>query len=368
MRVALVCPRYRPFFGGVETHVELLANALVRCSTEVEVLTTDHSRLLPKNEVINGIPVRRFPAIAMSDAYCISFYLLRHLFCLHDVDVVHAHNYGALPVFFAALAKSVRKFPLIITPHFHPVASTPLRNALRRLYFPAGDFSLSGADAVIALTNIERDMLLRTFNLSQSKVIVIPNGILVPPMQPTEPRNNFLLVVSRLEKYKGLEVLFALNSKIRTHLRDAKILVVGEGAARAELDKMSRSAEGVKLLGNLSEEELHHYYRKAAALLSVSSYEAFGMSILEAMAHGCPVIAAAVGAIPEIITDEKTGILVKYPVDINELAEATLRIMTDNSLANHIRTNAYQLVKSKYSMDAILPRILAAYDEVSNYR
>ena len=83
MRIAQVCARYYPYIGGVETHVREVSERLAKKAIEVEVLTTDSSGKLPKQEIINGVKIRRFKSWAPSDAYRFSP-LLHSYLCKHS--------------------------------------------------------------------------------------------------------------------------------------------------------------------------------------------------------------------------------------------------------------------------------------------
>lgn len=365
VRVALVSHRYWPFYGGIETHVESLAVGLARRSVEVEVFTTDSTGRLPRTEIREGVIIRRYAARAPSGAYYLSLPLFVALNQLHNFDVVHAHNYGSLPMVMAALSKPFHKVPMVLTPHFHPLGSTEFRTALRKIYLPIGRYALKAADAVVALTEIERSALVSRFDLNPKKVFVVSNGITLPTRRPTKARENMLLVVSRLEEYKGIEILFSALSLIRTRVPDAKLVLVGEGSMRGRIEKLAQGLDDVVLVSSIDRARLVEYYEKSAVLLSVSSYEAFGLSILEAMGHGCPVIATSVGAIPQIIQNMKTGLLLNYPINPLELSNAVVRILTDKTVAELLSADAYELAKREYSVEKMVDRLLSIYESAA---
>ena len=132
MRIAIVAPLYRPAIGGVETHVEQLATRLAAAGEAVEVITQTSDRGLPWSETLDGVLVRRFGVIAHSDHYPFSPGLARFLRRQGaGYDLIHAHNYHALPALMATL---VRGAPLVFTPHYHGRSDSAFRNALHRPY------------------------------------------------------------------------------------------------------------------------------------------------------------------------------------------------------------------------------------------
>ena len=132
MRVAQVVASYTPQIGGVETHVQRLAQGCTGAGDRVTVFTHE-VRGYPADEQLNGVRVLRFPMAASSRNYPISLSLFRYL-RLHatDFDLVHAHNYHTL-VGHAAIRS---RLPFVFTPHYHGTGHTRLAAALHRLYGP----------------------------------------------------------------------------------------------------------------------------------------------------------------------------------------------------------------------------------------
>ncbi|MEM2059400.1 MAG: glycosyltransferase family 4 protein, partial [Archaeoglobaceae archaeon] len=130
MKIAYVTPRFFPDIGGVETHVYELAKRMKEF--EVEVLTTDPSGKIAKFEEIEGIKVRRFKSYAPSNAYFFSNELRRFLKKhAKDYDLIHAHNFHALPALYAGLSNSKT---FVFTPHYHGHGHSFFRNFLFKFY------------------------------------------------------------------------------------------------------------------------------------------------------------------------------------------------------------------------------------------
>jgi len=132
MKILQVSPRYYPDIGGVEEHVRSISERLAQ-KFEVSVFTTDPSGKLLKEEMINGVRVKRFRSWAPGEAYYFSAALKKHLAKHSDsFDIVHAHNYGALPALYAAQTKGKNKF--VFTPHYIGGGGTFFRNLLHIPY------------------------------------------------------------------------------------------------------------------------------------------------------------------------------------------------------------------------------------------
>jgi glycosyltransferase involved in cell wall biosynthesis len=323
LKIAQICPRYSPDIGGVETHVKEISERLVKAGHEVEVITTDPTGKLGKKDTINGVEVMRFRSFAPGNAYYfapqIYFYLKKQ-----DFDVIHAHSYHALPALFAALGKRKRK--LVFTPHYHRSGHTAFRNLLHKPYRLFGKVIFSRADSVICVSDYERSLVETDFKVS-GKTVKIPNGINLAEFEHlraqkkdkgAESRNGkviaggekaekekvrkekILLYVGRLEEYKGVQYII----QSLPELRDFRLRIVGKGPYEAELRSMAESlnVEGkVGWLKDLSRKELLECYADADIFLMLSSHEAYGITVAEALAAGTPCVVAKGSALEEFV-------------------------------------------------------------------
>jgi glycosyltransferase involved in cell wall biosynthesis len=116
----------------------------------------------------------------------------------------------------------------------------------------------------------------------------------------------------------------------------------------------------IRFLGWLSASELHRQYRAADVLVVPSRYEPFGMVVLEGMAHGLPIVAAAVDGPAEILADGRTGLLFA-PGDVSGLAETLARLLADRALSARLGVAAHEEVRVRWGWNEMLPPMLAAY-------
>jgi glycosyltransferase involved in cell wall biosynthesis len=147
---------------------------------------------------------------------------------------------------------------------------------------------------------------------------------------------------------------------------EARLLIVGEGSQQVRLHD---SAAQLGLLGPSPRVLFTGRRDDVAAILAVldvavlpSYREAQGISLLEAMALARPIVASAVGGIPEFVTDGQTGLLVP-PRDPAALAGALLRVLADRGLAARLGRNARELVREHYCLDHMVRRIEELYEE-----
>jgi len=327
MKIAQVCPRYCPYIGGVETHVKEISERLVKKGYEVEVLTTDPKGDLPKQEVINGVIVKRFKCWAPGEAYYFSRAMRKYLAKnSENYDIVHAHSYHALPALYAAQAKSRNK--LVFTPHYHGTGHTLFRKLLHTIYWRIAKAIFNEADRIICVSNYEKRLILEKFNVNEEKVTVIPNGINpeeFSQLRKTKKGYKTILYVGRLEKYKGIDYLI----KVLQKLDDRFFLeIVGRGPYEKSLLKLAsklKVKDRIRFYHNLPRDQLLQKYSDASVFVMLSKHEAFCISVAEALAAKTPCIVANTSALKEWI-DEKNCFGIEYPINIDKFASLINRI------------------------------------------
>lgn len=346
MRIAQVCPRYSPYIGGVETHVEELSKRLVRMGHEVTVISTDPSGRLPKSETIDGVSILRFPAFAPGDAYYLSMGL-RSYMKKAKFDVVHAHGYHAFPALFAA-SSNTPKF--IFTPHYHGRGHTPLRNLLLKPYANLGKRIFERADRVICVSEFEKSLVCRDFDCG-GKAVVIPNGVNKAEFKGPEPFPKGLkviLYVGRLEEYKGVQ--YAIRAM--PYLPFYRLLIIGKGPYEEVLVSEAVKA-GVKdkvgFMAGQSRADLLRWYATADVFVMLSTAEAYGITVAEALTAGVPCIVANGSALTEFVGDSCKG--VDVPIAGEKLAE----------YVTAARFN--EMPRNVLDWDEVVERVLKVYGE-----
>ena len=330
MKIAQICPRYSPYIGGVETHVKEISERLVKAGHDVEVITTDPTGKLSKRETINGVKVIRLGSFAPGNAYYFAPQIYTYL-KKQDYDVIHAHSYHALPAFFASLDRHGGKF--VFTPHYHRHGHTAFRNLLHKPYRLFGKIIFSRADSVICVSEYEKKLVESDFEVA-AKTAKIPNGINLKEFedlrQPGKSlnrntgREKILLYVGRLEEYKGIQYIV----QSLPELQDFRLRIVGKGPYEAELRDMAKSSGvggRVEWLKELSRKELLECYADADIFLMLSSHEAYGITVAEALAAGTPCIVAKGSALEEFI-DGRNCIGIENPVSKEKVVRALKEI------------------------------------------
>jgi 1,2-diacylglycerol 3-alpha-glucosyltransferase len=316
-KIAMVCHRYYPDIGGVETHVQQISERLSKRGFEVEVICTDPTWKYPEKEDYNGIKITRFKSIAPKNAFYLApqiyFYIKDHHF-----DIVHAHNYHAFPAFFASRATDGRFF---FNPYYHGSSHSLFRNLLLKPYRSLGQSIFEKAEKIICLSRFEMKHIQNDFNIQASKFIIIPTGLNriefenIPDMKKG---SKFILFAGRLESYKGVQYIIEALSL----LEDYKLMIIGSGNYERELRDLARRLNlngRIEWLEQVTRKELLSYFKSADVFVNLSTLESYGITVAEALASGTPCIVATGGALEEFI-DGESCIGMQYPIDLKVLA------------------------------------------------
>jgi glycogen synthase len=393
--VALFTNEYPPnVYGGAGVHVEYLSRELARL-VPVEVRCFGDQDAREQNLRVKGYPAwaeatrdtdPRFGGVL--DAMQRSLAMARDRL---DASVVHTHTwYTAMAGF---LAKKLWGTTLVVTIH----SLEPLRpwkvEQLGRGYHLSSWMEKSGiedADAVIAVSQETRSDVLRHFAVAPEKVRVVHNGVDLQQYRTdpavdalvkhgVDPERPYVLFVGRVTRQKGIIHLVNAIPSIDPALQ--VVLCAGApdtkeiGQEMAErVAEVSRRRGGVLWIREmLPRDEVIQLYSHAAVFCCPSVYEPFGIINLEAMACRTPVVASAVGGIPEAVVDGETGLLVELalregtfePVDpaafSRALAAAINRVGLDTALRRRFGENGRRRVEEHFSWAAIARRTLELY-------
>ena len=393
--VALFTNEYPPnVYGGAGVHVEYLSRELARL-VPVEVRCFGDQDAREQNLRVKGYPAwaeatrdtdPRFGGVL--DAMQRSLAMARDRL---DASVVHTHTwYTAMAGF---LAKKLWGTTLVVTIH----SLEPLRpwkvEQLGRGYHLSSWMEKSGiedADAVIAVSQETRSDVLRHFAVAPEKVRVVHNGVDLQQYRTdpavdalvkhgVDPEQPYVLFVGRVTRQKGIIHLVNAIPSIDPALQ--VVLCAGApdtkeiGQEMAErVAEVSRQRDGVLWIREmLPRDEVIQLYSHAAVFCCPSVYEPFGIINLEAMACRTPVVASAVGGIPEAVVDGETGLLVELalregtfePVDpaafSRALAAAINRVGLDTALRRRFGENGRRRVEEHFSWAAIARRTLELY-------
>ena len=395
MKILLLTNEYPPLtYGGAGVHVEYLSRELAQVMP-VEVRCFGNQDLAKGNLHVKGFdtpdslwhaPKPLHPVFGATQR-CLDINAVGV-----DADLVHCHTWythlGGI------LAKLTYGLPLVITTH----SLEPLRPWKREQLAGGYDFScwvertaLEMADAIIAVSRGTKSDILQHFKVQEERVHVIHNGI--DPVEyhkqdgtevlsryGIDPSRPYLLFVGRITRQKGIVYLV----RAIAHMDPGFQIVLCAGAPdtpaiaaemKAAVDEVSAHREGVLWIQEmLDKKSVIELYSHAAVFCCPSIYEPFGIINLEAMACETPVVAAAVGGIPEVVVDGETGFLV--PLDqfpdspftpknpdqyAQDLAKPINRLMTDGELRTRMAVAGRRRAEEQFSWRAIAHKTQALY-------
>jgi glycosyltransferase involved in cell wall biosynthesis len=328
LSVAQICPRYHPYIGGVETHVKEISERLSKRGIHVEVLTTDPKGDQSSSEEINGVTIRRFKSWAPSESYYFSNELYDYLRKnAKNYDIIHAHSYHAFPSLYVSWSKGDTIF--MFTPHYHGEGHTPLRKLLHKPYYPIGSGIFKKADKVISVSEYEKRLILKDFNLDESMIEIIPNGINKEEFKNLNRRekdHRTLLSVTRLEEYKGVQHLIRVLPQLE---EDITLEIIGKGSFQSNLLSIVKDLglqKRVTIESGINRKELLQKYVDADLFALLSRNEAYGITVAEALAANTPCIVANSTALTDWVDDENCfGI--NLPIQLPELSALIRKTM-----------------------------------------
>ncbi|HEV2428429.1 MAG TPA: glycosyltransferase family 4 protein [Thermoplasmata archaeon] len=390
MRIAELSTRYPPGPGGVERHVQEIGRRFAQRGHSVGVFTSDLLREfpwerlpvnVPRTETVDGVEIHRLPVRSLSGELHYPF--LRGLgkaVRSWGPDLIHVHTYGTHQASVARRVGRATGIPLVLTAHYHPIWSIEggwLRHRIRGFYDRRLAGRVLGAYRSIVVQSAEEERLLRVNGTPMPPVVRIPPGYTpLPPPPPGERPfasalglgRPFALFVGRLASNKGLPTLLdSFRDLARDDPTASLVLVGADGGMRASLEARARSfgiAPRVHFTGFLADEALlSAAFQEARIFLLPSAYEAFGLVLLEALAHGTPVIASRVGGIPEFVEDGKCGRLVE-PSDAAALSRALRELWNDADSRQRFGEFGRTQVAPRFTWDRVADELLELFRSV----
>jgi len=271
-------------------------------------------------------------------------------------DVVHVHHASVL-AWAAQRRCSAKGVPYLVTAH-----GTDLLTAGADARFVAPTLAaLSKAELVTVVSDHTRRRLLEVLGptIPDSRIAIIPGPERFSANGPVDlaasrlrrPDSKVVLFCGRLSRLKGCEHLVDAARDI-----DAEVFVLGDGPERAALMRRARDNDRVHFVGYVREPLLQQFYRRADVQVVPSvSDEAFGLVCVEAMASGTPVVATAVGGIPEIVVHGDCGLLVE-PGNAAAIAEAVNHLLARPALRRRMGDRARRLVEERFTWDVVASR------------
>jgi glycosyltransferase involved in cell wall biosynthesis len=351
--------------GGAENHLRALIPELRARGWESDLLIPS-----PRPEAIRELVSTFVPMCGSTivtrmrfDASPPLLVRLARLMRSDAYDVVHTHLVHA--DWHAAVASlAAPETTLVSSKHnADPFRTLRLFNLLER---PLTNRS----SAVIAISDTVRDFTLH-WARPRPPVITVRYGLRAPAGGPA-PRGEAevptLLAVGRLVPQKGLDMLIEARRDVTAAVPRARLLVAGEGPARSELEELIRQRgldSSIELAGHC--DDVPALMRSAWLLVHAARWEGFGLIFLEAMRERLPIVATAVGPIPEIVLDGVTGRLVPGE-DPAALARAIVEALCEDGFRHRAGEAGFSRLVESFSAARMAEETIEVYEQALHDR
>jgi len=380
--------------GGQNVYVGELARQLVKKGYEVDIFTRREdaqlpqclqwasgvrivhvdagpAQIIPKEQLLPYMEAFRNNMIRFIEQHGISYKL------------VHANFFMSAKV--AVDLKQMLNIPFVVT--FHALGH------IRRLHqgeqdkFPAERITIEEeairqADCIIAECPQDKEDLMQYYHAPANKISIIPGGVNPDEMYQVDkqiarmrlklaPQEIVLLQLGRMVPRKGVDNVIAALPKLKYTGAKVRLIIVGgeDGSRDPEIARLKQLAKDlgvatcVTFAGQRTRDELKYYYAAADLFITTPWYEPFGITPLEAMACGTPVIGANVGGIKYSVLDGKTGLLVP-PQNPDALAEKISELLLNRTRLQEMSVNAVKRVQTLFTWQRVAHLMNNVYEKV----
>ena len=360
MKILHVSRQFYPLVGGLENYVLALAGEQVKMGHEVGVITLNRSfidgKKLPPEDTAGNIHIKRLPFFGTTK-YPLAPGVYKYL---KNYDLIHVH---AVDFFadFIALTKILHGKKFVLHTHggfFH----TKWGRNLKKIFFhTVTRTSLLAAHKVIASS--ENDY--QTFSRVTRKVVKIDNGVQVSKfthVTKDNKKNDTLLYLGRIDIHKGLEKLLNLVSHLNKTGKQVNLRIAGPDwknlvPSLKQKAKKAGIEHHVTFLGMVDDETMIKEMGEATVFVSASSYEGFGISVVEAMASGTPCVLNDIPSFRKIAGDRDFAKI----VDFSNAREAAKAVLSFLDMDPHAYSEAGKKARSeslRYSWQTVARKIM----------
>jgi len=352
--------------GGIQRIVKNTSECLIRANKEVIIYSTDSAIRSPRFLVVDGIKLKTYPAMTFEGSYYFPTPRMLSDLLSEKANILHAYNIHALTTLVAYVARRSRAKPsFVVSPFYHGAGHTRLARMLWTPYRPLVRKILKNADGVIVNSKAQRALIERTFSPT-SGIFTVYDGIDLRQIENSrpfafDPDHRLLLYVGRLEKYKNVHVAIAAMKHLPENYQ---LYIVGNGTFKMYLEELSESLnlkERIHFLGPQPDHVVYRWVKTAHALVHLSAVESFGLTCIESIAAGTPVVANLDGfGLSETVAMYPDYIRAYSVVD--EPLSRLVKLIMETAEMKPIKVDV-----SQFSWDVVAEGVNAVYQQL-NYK
>lgn len=367
MKTLIVSPYFYPEGGGLENYAYNIAKGLAEKGHKITVLCATKENH-GKTETLDGIKIiREKPDIIISNTpvKLNLYFTISKLLEKEKFDLVNSHTPVPYYADMACYASKKHNIPFILTYHNDNTHLNPITKLLGNIY----NHTISPMTLKLSRKIITPSPFCfnesRHLEKHKEKLSLILPGVDFTRFKPKKSKyisknynlpedSKIVLFVGQLgkpHKHKGIDTLIDAFSDVCNSNPYIYLVIVGKGDAEKykAQSKRQKIEKNVIFAGYIDGDILPKYYQSADVFVlpSTTEQEGFGMTLIEAMACGTPVIGTRIGGIPHVIRDKETGLLV-WPKDRKALSQAIKTISSDKELNENLIKKGIKEVKEKY--------------------
>jgi glycosyltransferase involved in cell wall biosynthesis len=390
MKICIFTETYYPVMGGAETQAQLLAEDLIVGGHSVMILTRRSDAMLKRHESYDKVDVYRLAPVGSGQLkkWGLLFSSLPALIKLrHQYDLIFVSGYRIIGLTAVLASKLFRKPVVLKADSQGEMSGVYFESGLKKLGISPKSFLfrlflgfrnsvLKRADAFSAISpEIASEWI--SSGISSEKIHLIPNCVDTKRFVPVEPAEKIQLqkklnlpqdatiaiYTGRLVSYKGLPLLLRVWNEIRRKHENVLLILVGTGGLDIhncedelrEYVKVNRLENHVLFTGAV--QNVPEYLQASDLFVFPTENEAFGASLVEAMACGLPVVTTPLGAIRTFVTDRENGLLIQ-PGNQAQLIQMLDVMLSDTALASRLGNAAHQSVQGLYSAETVTKKYM----------
>lgn len=368
MKILCVNYEYPPIGGGGAAACKGLVEALVRDGHEVDLVTSG-MKGLPDHEVVNGVHVYRVKCLRKHKHYARTFELVSQVWPSYkkSVELIKTKKYDINHTHFIVpsglvsyLIKRKTGLPYVITAHGSDVAGyNPDRFSLMHaLMGPLWRMIVRNSSGITAPSNFLKKLTQDAIDIP---VEVIPNGFDIKST-PDVPRENRILVVTRMFERKGIQFLIEALQGVP---KEWEVLIVGDGPYLPVLKNLAKKlGVSVKFLGQVPNDEILGFYMASKIYVFPSMVENFPIVLLEAMAAGCAVITTTADGCAEVVGEAAIKV---EPGSVEPLQLALISLINNPQEIDRLSGMGRVLVNN-FAWPIVMTKFINVFDKVISER